>query len=795
VPLKFNLSKASQVAYAAVGVAVFVCCFFFKQYTADRNAKIFVERWVAANYVALQEGNFLEEIAKLERVLSAQIDVSGIVLRDLRSPAVPLMAMGDVDVVPKEIWQNITVAPRVWSCGILKPCVAVRLPGLGGNLALVLIADNGTEVFSLLGFVAVITALIMAGLVITSWQYRRANRETLVQISDAFSTAIKNDPKSIKWDEFREILGDPLNQTFGELRDKIEKSAGHEATARMTQMLAHDVRKPFSILRMGLGMLANAKDPDGVKKVLARLIPEIDKAVSSVDGLIADVMEVGSTSTKLSQEPANPESLIEATLGEIFRVYPKANVAISYDLQHTHMANVHVQKVGRVFSNIVGNAIQAMGQTGEIWFKTRERADMIEFCIGNAGSLIPAASLHKLFDAFFTSGKKGGTGLGLAIAEKVVKAHGGRIWCESDKTPSHPTGYVEFKFTLPLVASGTCKSKARLPAHSTELIAGLLTFEDSAAEQGSVDKSELTLEEEIIRASNKLGRQLRVLLVDDEAIYRGALGSYLSRTPELSAAMSVILASSSREALAETANGSIDLVITDVDMGEDSLDGFELVASMRAAGMQALICVHSNRIVAADHKTATIGGADAFLPKPVARAQLLRLVLQAAQASQQARQSKRQGVVAEPASKPEILVVDDNIFVLEAWQSALAGDAIVHSIASLEDLDERLEADPGFAGRLLLAVTDMHLDGSAGDGLDVGRLLKRHRPGLQVLLSSDGVIPPSELVGAVDMAIGKDPVRLATLSALCSNSLSLIGPANRSSYRQADVKDTPFPYL
>ncbi|MHA0111243.1 sensor histidine kinase, partial [Klebsiella pneumoniae] len=82
------------------------------------------------------------------------------------------------------------------------------------------------------------------------------------------------------------------------------------------------------------------------------------------------------------------------------------------------MANVHVQKVGRVFSNIVGNAVQAMRQKGRIWFRTRERDGLIEFCVGNAGSVIPAESLSKLFEAFFTSGKKGGTGLGLAIAQK-----------------------------------------------------------------------------------------------------------------------------------------------------------------------------------------------------------------------------------------------------------------------------------------------------------------------------------------------------------------------------------------
>jgi len=66
----------------------------------------------------------------------------------------------------------------------------------------------------------------------------------------------------------------------------------------------------------------------------------------------------------------------------------------------------------------------------------------------------------------------------------------------------------------------------------------------------------------------------------------------------------------------------------------------------------------------------------------------------------------------------------------------------------------------------LFAVTDMHLDGSAGNGLDVGRLLKKHHAELRVLLSSDGGISADELVGAIDLPIGKDPVALTTLQEL-----------------------------
>jgi len=548
------------------------------------------------------------------------------------------------------------------------------------------------------------------------------------------------------------------------------KNQTNRAIASLTGMLAHDVRKPFSILRMGLGMLRNAKDPASVKKVLGRIVPEIDKAVSSVDGLIADVMEVGSTSAQLIQEPASPESLIEATLGETFRIYPKAEIAITYNLHHLHMVNAHVHKVGRVFSNIVGNAVQAMGQKGTLWFKTRERDGLIEFCLGNAGSCIPPESLPKLFDAFFTSGKKGGTGLGLAIAEKVIKAHGGRIWCESSKTLEHPDGKVEFFFTLPVSDGQLCKSTAKLARHSSEIINAFLSMTTATdVEETSVDKSELTLEADIIQASEHMGRPLNVLVVDDEAIYRSALASYLGQTPELRQTIVVVTVANSTHALAAAVPHGFDLVITDVDMGPAFLDGFELVREFRAKGMKALICMHSNRIVAADHQTAFAAGADAFLPKPVARAQLLRLLLQAAERGKGQEMAKASSAavrcpqVATTPAKPELLLIDDNPFVLDAWVDVLSPDAKVHIATSMASLEALLAKDAELVNRLALVVTDFHLDDGVADGADIGRKLKSYKVDLQVLLSSDGNYEVKEFGGAIDRVIGKNPAPLRVL--------------------------------
>jgi signal transduction histidine kinase/CheY-like chemotaxis protein len=568
------------------------------------------------------------------------------------------------------------------------------------------------------------------------------------------------------------ILRDDKAKAETDLAESRTRFAASEAVSRMTEMLAHDVRKPFSILRMGLVMLGGAKDPADVKRVLSRLRPEIDKAIGSVDGLIADVMEVGSTSTQLIQEYSTPEVLIEATLGETFRIYPKAEIAIAYDLQHTHMVDVHVQKVGRVLSNIVGNAVQAMGKKGAIWFKTREREGLVEFRVGNAGSIIPHESLPKLFDAFFTSGKKGGTGLGLAIAEKVVKAHGGKIWCESAKTLEHPDGYVEFSFTLPVAATHVSAYKGKLPNHSSDITKALLGLTDHGATSASTQSAEeLKLETDVAAASKKLGRPLKILLVDDEEVYRSGLVGMLTHSPELAAAVAISQACTSDEALGLCESMPFDLAITDVDLGRGSpIDGFDLVEAMRTQlnakqRDEAVICVLSNRIVPSDHKTAIAKGADAFISKPISSVALLKLLIQTFQSVRVVEEQVMAAIKIDNAKhRPSVAILDDNIFILEAWTDALGADSRVFSFASPEELLEALEKDPNFLNTLACVVTDFHFDNSTVyDGMDVGKLVKSRRPGIPVLLSSDGEMNGLDLAGSIDHVIAKAPASLETL--------------------------------
>ena len=90
-------------------------------------------------------------------------------------------------------------------------------------------------------------------------------------------------------------------------------------------------------------------------------------------------------------------------------------------------------ELSQVFTNILLNAIQAMGEKGRLEVAVRREGDRVVARIGDTGSGIAAAALARVFEPFFTTKEVGqGTGLGLSIAYGIVKAHGGDIRVESE---------------------------------------------------------------------------------------------------------------------------------------------------------------------------------------------------------------------------------------------------------------------------------------------------------------------------------------------------------------------------
>ena len=87
--------------------------------------------------------------------------------------------------------------------------------------------------------------------------------------------------------------------------------------------------------------------------------------------------------------------------------------------------------LGRVYRNLITNAIQATEPGGRVTIATARVGDRIEISVTDTGSGIPPERLSAIFDDFVTT-KRRGLGLGLAISKRIVEQLDGTIAVESE---------------------------------------------------------------------------------------------------------------------------------------------------------------------------------------------------------------------------------------------------------------------------------------------------------------------------------------------------------------------------
>jgi signal transduction histidine kinase len=135
---------------------------------------------------------------------------------------------------------------------------------------------------------------------------------------------------------------------------------------------------------------------------------------------------------------------------QVRKMVQRFDVDVAAELPQVRM---NAGKIEQVLINLVINAGQAADKESS-WVKLTARSvdagGAVEIRVEDNGAGIPAESLERIFEPFFTSkGRDAGTGLGLSIAQQIVEEHGGRI----DVT-SEPGRGTCFTVRLPAARAG-----------------------------------------------------------------------------------------------------------------------------------------------------------------------------------------------------------------------------------------------------------------------------------------------------------------------------------------------------
>ena len=221
---------------------------------------------------------------------------------------------------------------------------------------------------------------------------------------------------------------------YHHLQEENRRAIRATATGRAVKMIAHDVRAPFTSLRIGLLLLSKARgDQNRIDDLLSRLEIRLSQNFERVNRMLKDVMNFGG---ELQLELIRQSTRALATDAIDAVSHSDSNRIIMEFDETCPEIEVDRDKLIRVLVNILENALQASKAPSPVTLKAapslRGRNPGVVFTVHNFGKPIPVENQQKIFTEFYTEGKAGGTGLGLAIAKEFVEGHGGSIHCESD---------------------------------------------------------------------------------------------------------------------------------------------------------------------------------------------------------------------------------------------------------------------------------------------------------------------------------------------------------------------------
>ena len=230
-----------------------------------------------------------------------------------------------------------------------------------------------------------------------------------------------------------------LQQTLDEkiaVEQELVRSARLAAVGRLSAGLAHEIRNPLASINLFTDILCDEDKYDRTDQE-NELFVEIKDNINRVDKIIKRVLSFAKPPVATSDDI----DLNELTQ-EIIKFWSsklrKLNIVLNLELKDDLPAvQGDVISLQQVINNVVLNAIEAMGEGGDIRIRTlqapssmREDQDAVYLKVSDTGPGIPKHQQEDIFNPFFTT-KPTGTGLGLSISHQIIKRHGGSFSLES----------------------------------------------------------------------------------------------------------------------------------------------------------------------------------------------------------------------------------------------------------------------------------------------------------------------------------------------------------------------------
>lgn len=254
------------------------------------------------------------------------------------------------------------------------------------------------------------------------------------------------------------------------LRDITEEKKLDDLKSEFISVVSHELRTPLGSIKNAVNLALSEKTGklDSKKiKLLSMASRNVDRLSRIInDFLDISKMEAGKMQVRL--EKSNLEEIIDGTISTFALSAEKKSISLKKELSaDLPELMVDTDKLSQVLANLLSNALKFTPEKGVILIRATQISksnasspaimhlpyqDFVLVEVKDTGAGIPAYELNRVFDKFHQvekslAGKMPGTGLGLPICKRLVEAHQGKIWVESELGKGS-----RFMFVLPLLS-------------------------------------------------------------------------------------------------------------------------------------------------------------------------------------------------------------------------------------------------------------------------------------------------------------------------------------------------------
>lgn len=255
----------------------------------------------------------------------------------------------------------------------------------------------------------------------------RALRATVVKLWGAqISDATQQDIFDLT--RFNEAIDQEMTESISYYTSTVEHSRN-----LFLGILGHDLRNPIGAMTRSAELIAKIGSLSERQKMFVdQILVSSNRAIEILDQLLDLTRARIGSGLQVIREPMDMAFVARQLVDEMRVAHPERTITI--EVSGETEGEWDRPRIGQVFSNLLGNAVQYGFKDLPIQVEVVGGQDNVVVSIHNDGLPIPQNAVHRIFDALVRSsaaeighGQSNNLGLGLYITKEIVSAHGGTI--------------------------------------------------------------------------------------------------------------------------------------------------------------------------------------------------------------------------------------------------------------------------------------------------------------------------------------------------------------------------------